>query len=185
MVTLDQVIASNVRIATTLPSGMVAVFVGSTSGIGEFTMKVFARRAKSPKIYFIGRSQTAADRITSELKELNSEGEYVFIQADVSLIKNVDVVCEKIKSKETAINLLFQSQGTLVTDGKYAQPLNESSCRLTAGPTQTQRRAFPPWSRCPTFRGSASLSTYCPSCKERPILSEPCPYSQATQRGPS
>lgn len=33
----------------------VGVFVGGTSGIGEFTLKAFARRIRRPTIYIIGR----------------------------------------------------------------------------------------------------------------------------------
>jgi short-subunit dehydrogenase len=114
MVSLAQVQSSNSRIGTTLPAGLVAVFVGATSGIGETSLKQFAKHARQPRVYFLGRSQQAGDRIAAECKELNSEGEFTFIQADVSLIRTVDEVCHDIKAKETAINLLFLSMGTLV-----------------------------------------------------------------------
>lgn len=83
MVTLGAAQASNARIATSLPSGMVAVFVGATGGIGENTLKKFAQHAKSPRIYLIGRSQESADRIVAECKKLNPDGVYTFIQSDV------------------------------------------------------------------------------------------------------
>ena len=113
MVSLTEVQSSNSLIPSVLPPGLVAVFVGATSGIGETTLKQFAKYTCQPHIYFIGRSQEAGDRITAECKALNKEGEYAFIKADVSLIKVVDDVCRDIKSKEQAINLLFQCQGTL------------------------------------------------------------------------
>jgi NADP-dependent 3-hydroxy acid dehydrogenase YdfG len=113
MVALSDAQSSNTNIATSLPAGMVAVFVGGTSGIGEFTLKNFAQHAKSPKIYLVGRSQDAADRITQECVKLNPDGEYIFIRSDVSLLKNVQSVCEQILSKESSINLLFQTQGGL------------------------------------------------------------------------
>ncbi len=113
MVSLTEVQSSNSLIPSVLPPGLVAVFVGATSGIGETTLKQFAKYTRQPHIYFIGRSQEAGDRITAECKALNREGEYAFIKADVSLIKVVDDVCRDIKSKEQAINLLFQCQGTL------------------------------------------------------------------------
>jgi short-subunit dehydrogenase len=114
MVSLAQVQSSNSRIGTALPPGLVAVFVGATSGIGETSLKQFAKHARQPRVYFIGRSQQVGDRIAAECKELNREGEFTFIQADVSLIRTVDEVCRDIKAKETAINLLFLSTGTLV-----------------------------------------------------------------------
>ena len=113
MVTLSAAEASNAKIASSLPNGMVAVFVGGTSGIGEYTLKNFAQHAKKPRIYLVGRSQDAASRIISECTKLNPNGQYIFIQSDVSLLKNVIPVCEQILSKEKCINLLFQTQGGL------------------------------------------------------------------------
>jgi NADP-dependent 3-hydroxy acid dehydrogenase YdfG len=121
MVSLTAVQASNACIPTTLPSGLVAVFVGATSGIGEYTLKEFARFARQPRIYNIGRSQQASDRIAVECKKLNADAQYTFIQADVSLIRSVDAVCEQIQAKEKTVNILFLSAGTLVSGvSKYS-----------------------------------------------------------------
>lgn len=111
MVSLDIVQASNSLITSTFPPGIVAVFVGATSGIGEVTLKKFAEYTRQPRVYIIGRSQNAANRIMAECKALNSDGKYTFIKADVSLIHGVDEVCQKIKLKEEYINLLFLSAG--------------------------------------------------------------------------
>ncbi|KAJ9141734.1 NAD(P)-binding protein [Pleurostoma richardsiae] len=113
MVSLTEVQASNRRVAQTLPAGLVAVFAGATAGIGETTLKEFARAALQPRIYFIGRSQEAGTRLTAELCSLNPGGQYVFVKADTSLLKNVDEVCSDIRSKENAVNVIFLSQGTL------------------------------------------------------------------------
>lgn len=111
MVSLAKVQSSNALISSTLPAGLVAVFVGATSGIGEATLKKFAQYTRQPRAYFVGRSQDAADRIVAECKAINPEGEYLFIKADVSLIRVVDMVCKEIKGKEKVLNLLFLSQG--------------------------------------------------------------------------
>ena len=115
MVSLSDVHLSNSRISTALSPGLVAVFVGATSGIGLYTLKQFAKHARQPRVYFIGRSQEAGDRIASECKAANPEGEFIFVKADVSLIRVVDDVCRDIQSKEKAVNLLFLSPGTLVS----------------------------------------------------------------------
>lgn len=112
MVSLEDVQASNSRITSTLPAGLVAIFVGGTSGIGETSLKQFVKHARKPRVYFIGRSQDAADRIAAECGMLNAEAELVFIKADTSLIRTVDEVCEGIKMKEQAVNLLFLTTGT-------------------------------------------------------------------------
>jgi NADP-dependent 3-hydroxy acid dehydrogenase YdfG len=115
MVELSKVRSSNKQIAATLPSGLIAVFVGATSGIGELAMRAFVQHSVQPRVYMIGRSKEASDRIVTDLKTINPQGRYTFIQADVSLITAVDKVCEQIRANETAINLLFQSQGSLNT----------------------------------------------------------------------
>jgi NAD(P)-dependent dehydrogenase (short-subunit alcohol dehydrogenase family) len=114
MVALSAVQSSNSLISSSLPPHLVAVFVGATSGIGLYTLKAFAKYARRPRVYFIGRSQATGDRIAAECKELNPEGEFLFVRVDVSLIKNVDEVCADIKTKEEKVNLLVMCQGTLV-----------------------------------------------------------------------
>ena len=118
MVELSAIQASNSNLANNLPTGMVAVFVGATSGIGEYSLKAFAHQTKSPKLYFVGRSQDAANRIISECKELNNSGQYIFLKSDVSLLKNVDEVCQQILAQEDSINLLFQTQGTMLMESE-------------------------------------------------------------------
>ncbi|KAI1823887.1 hypothetical protein F4861DRAFT_301313 [Xylaria intraflava] len=118
MVSLKAIRESNVRVATSLPPGLVAVFVGATSGIGETTLKHFAKQARKPRIYFLGRRESEGQRIQAALKELNPDGEYHYLKYDVSLIKNVDEVCRYIQGREETINLLFLTSGTLTT-GKH------------------------------------------------------------------
>lgn len=120
MVTLTNVQSSNAQIATALPPGLVAVFVGATNGIGETSLREFARHARQPRVYFVGRSQEAGDRIAADCRELNPEGEFIFIKADISLLKSVDDVCREIASKERCINLLFLTCGSALSHvGSY------------------------------------------------------------------
>ncbi|RSM06866.1 hypothetical protein CEP52_005475 [Fusarium oligoseptatum] len=110
MVSLSEVEHSN---SSTLPSNLVAIFAGATAGIGKTALKAFAKHTVKPKIYFIGRSREAGDRLLNELKFINAEGVYEFVQADMSLLANVDEVCRDLKRKEVVVNVLFMSQGTL------------------------------------------------------------------------
>jgi NADP-dependent 3-hydroxy acid dehydrogenase YdfG len=123
MVSLSHIQHSNSLISTNLPSRLVAVFVGATSGIGAITLKNFTKYTLQPRIYIIGRSQESADCIISDCQTLNSSGEYSFIKSDVILIRNVDKVCQQIKEKEETINLLFLSQGAAVFDRSSNSPL--------------------------------------------------------------
>lgn len=130
MVALTHVQSSNSRIASDLPPGLVAVYVGATSGVGEISLKHFAKYARQPRVYFVGRSQDAGDRIAAECKALNSEGEFIFVKADTSLIRTVDDVCSDIKSKEKAVNLLFLSTGSLVST-KTSEGLHFGTALIT------------------------------------------------------
>ncbi|KAF3927687.1 hypothetical protein ABW21_db0203585 [Orbilia brochopaga] len=118
MVGLDTIRASNAALKGKLPAGLVALFVGGTSGIGEHTMRVFYETAPSPRVYFMGRSQSSADRIISSLKPLNPDGHLEFIQCDASLLKNVDEASRKFSEKEKELNLLVMSQGFLTLEGR-------------------------------------------------------------------
>lgn len=128
MVALDKIQASNAQIARTYPEGLVAVFAGATAGIGEIALRNFVQHTTKPRVYVIGRSQDACDRLGFDLKNINPGGEYIFIRSDVSLLRNVDDVCKEMKSKEAAIHVLFMSQGTL--------NFNKSMCILKA-PTKS------------------------------------------------
>lgn len=113
MVALDTIRTSNSQIGPALPTGLVAVIVGATNGVGETTVKEFAKHATAPRAYTIGRSQEAGDRITAECNQSNPEGTFTFMQTDASLMRNADAVCAEIGRKETATNLLFLTVGTL------------------------------------------------------------------------
>lgn len=115
MVSLDAIETSNGRIKSTLPAGLVVVFVGATNGVGETTVRQFAKYAARPRVYIIGRSQQAGDRITAECKVLSPEGSFTFLKHETSLMRNVDAICNELSSKEEVINVLFLSVGTLQT----------------------------------------------------------------------
>jgi len=57
MVSLAEIRAHNATIKN-LGSGLVAVFVGGTSGIGLSTAREFARNTAAPHIYLIGRNES-------------------------------------------------------------------------------------------------------------------------------
>ena len=101
-----------------LAPGLVAIFVGGTSGISHYTAREFARNTISPHIYLIGRNETEATRITQELQSINSSSKVDFIKRDVSLLREVDDACKAIKEKEKKVNLLFMTIGTLTLKGR-------------------------------------------------------------------
>ncbi|PWY95920.1 NAD(P)-binding protein [Aspergillus sclerotioniger CBS 115572] len=105
-----------------LGPGLVAVFVGGTSGIGLSTARQFTRHATSPHIYLIGRNEAQASEIISELRTINKSATVDFIKRDISLLKNVDIACQEIIKKESKVNLLFLSAGILTTQGRTETP---------------------------------------------------------------
>ncbi|KAI9878588.1 MAG: hypothetical protein M1830_000499 [Pleopsidium flavum] len=112
MVSIEAIRASNAALSR-LPPGLVALFVGATSGIGESTLKQFYLHTTRSRVYFVGRNETAANKIIHELKNLKPDNEITFFKNDVSLLKNVDQVCAAITQKEKKLNLLFLTPGFL------------------------------------------------------------------------
>jgi len=76
------------------------------------------KNSVSPRVYIVGRSQSAANRIIGECKELNKDSKVEFVKADVTELAEVDKVCKEIMSKEKHINLIVQSQGNLNLRGR-------------------------------------------------------------------
>ncbi|KAL1881562.1 hypothetical protein Plec18167_003159 [Paecilomyces lecythidis] len=123
MIDLTVIQSSNWQIPTSLPAGLVSVFVGGTDGIGAATVKQLARHAREPRIYIIGRSQKSGNRVVEECRKLNPKGQYILLLADVSLLSSVDDICRRIQEKETAINLLFLSAGNMGSDHETSEGL--------------------------------------------------------------
>jgi short-subunit dehydrogenase len=118
MVSLETVRASNAAFKASAEPGLVAVFVGGTSGLGESLLKTFAANASEPRIILVGRNEIASERISAEVKKLNSKASIRFIKGDVSLMQNVDAVCQQIKEEENKINYLVLSAGYLTFAGR-------------------------------------------------------------------
>jgi len=118
-----------------LGPGLVAVFVGGTSGIGENTAREFVRASISPKVYLVGRSQEQADKLKTEFQSINPDCQTRFVQGDVSLLRNVDKVCDEIKASEDKINLLFLSAGILTMAGRTGTPSHPETCTMLTWPS--------------------------------------------------
>lgn len=119
MVSIKDVRTSNETFkASSQASGLVAVFVGATSGIGMGSLKKFSKNASAPTVYVVGRSKKAATPLLDEIKASNPEGTFNFIETEISLIKNVDDACDEISSKEEKVDLIFTSPGYLAFEGR-------------------------------------------------------------------
>ena len=99
MVQIDVVRASIASLVKSRP--LVAVFVGGTSGIGEFTIQALATThgtdGKGLRVYIVGRNTSAAEKTIAECRGICPGGEFVFVKAnDLSLLGDVDRVCSEI-----------------------------------------------------------------------------------------
>jgi NAD(P)-dependent dehydrogenase (short-subunit alcohol dehydrogenase family) len=92
---------------------LTAVFAGATSGIGLETLKLFTKNTPKPTAVIVGRSRSKFEPALKNLQAINPNGQYHFIEAEISLIKNVDAACAEIKKHTSKIDLLYLSQGFL------------------------------------------------------------------------
>ena len=97
---------------------MTAVFIGSTKGIGLATIKAFAKQIAHPKAIIVGRNRTQFAPEIDGLRALNSNGEYIFIEHEIALIKDIDDVCDLIKQQVNQIKFLIVSQGYIGFGGR-------------------------------------------------------------------
>ncbi|RAK83482.1 hypothetical protein BO79DRAFT_260146 [Aspergillus costaricaensis CBS 115574] len=120
MVELDDVRATNTALVQRQP--LVAVFFGGTSGIGHYTLRALATAeangGKGFRAYIVGRNIKAAEEIIAECRGICPKAQIRFLQTeDISLIQNVDRVCEEIvqmeekEQQDPRIDYLMLSQG--------------------------------------------------------------------------
>lgn len=112
---------SNQRFANSYDEqGLVCVFAGATSGIGASTLERMATMLHSPTLYVIGRSATRFAAQHTKLATLNPSCKIAFLEADVSLLSDVDAVCKQIIQAEKKVDYLYMSPGLV--------PLNGAQC---------------------------------------------------------
>lgn len=142
MVQLDVVRACNNALVK--KQSVTAVFVGGTSGIGEFALRALASThgtsGQGLRVYLVGRHEAAAKSIIADCKKACPAGEFQFVPAtDLACLRDVDRVCKEIINAEEAsaagksacIDLLVLSQaffafgGKLERQGTYRHPHND------------------------------------------------------------
>ena len=127
---------------------LVAVFIGATSGIGEYMIYELAKlystsQADSLRIYIVGRNRTSADAIIGTCTKLCSSATFRFVPAqDLALISEVDRVSASIlriereqhKDAHPRIDFLVMTQGRVVFGPRQGKSTlnNASSLRSLA-----------------------------------------------------
>lgn len=117
MVAIHAIRQSNARISD-LPAGLVALFLGATSGIGQSALLRLAQHAVEPRIYIVARRASATTTLLDDLRTRNPAGTYTIIEKDVSLIRDTDHVVDFVKARETKLDLLFESVGFISFSGR-------------------------------------------------------------------
>ncbi|KAK5716510.1 hypothetical protein LTR15_009401 [Elasticomyces elasticus] len=99
---------------------LVVVFVGATSGIGQSALEHFAKSTVNPRIYSTARAKTVAshNEFLDTLRTANPTGSYTLLQADPSLVTDMDSAVDAVLKKETKVDLLFMSPGFFAWDGR-------------------------------------------------------------------
>jgi NAD(P)-dependent dehydrogenase (short-subunit alcohol dehydrogenase family) len=116
MVAIKVVRESNAALKAETP-GLVALFAGATNGIGLSTLKELVKDLNAPRVYIVGRSKEKFRNQVAELELLNPEASIKFIEAQVSLLKDVDDLCKDVSSQERKLDLLYMSPGYLAFGG--------------------------------------------------------------------
>ncbi|KAK2072625.1 hypothetical protein P8C59_006966 [Phyllachora maydis] len=111
MVAIQTVQSSNDLVASTLPPGPVALFIGGTSGIGLATLEQYAAHTRQPTIYFTTRWPEAAAGLVARLREANPGGTYTVLAADAALVRDVDAAVDRVLQAEARLDLLHLSAG--------------------------------------------------------------------------
>lgn len=110
MVAIKDIQLANASLRKTHDS-LTGVFAGATSGIGLETLRAFAKHIPKPRAIIVGRNRSKFQPQLDQLHTLNPDGEYTFIEAEISLLANIDRACDEIKRNVSSIDFLVLSQG--------------------------------------------------------------------------
>ncbi|KAK7946911.1 uncharacterized protein PG986_011232 [Apiospora aurea] len=117
MVNIRDVVASNARFARAQHEGSVCVFAGATSGIGNSTMPRLATMMQSSTFYILGRSEARFVSQMDELRVSAPTNKFVFVDCQLSLIRDVDAASKRILSAEKMVDYLCMSPGGMPFQG--------------------------------------------------------------------
>jgi NADP-dependent 3-hydroxy acid dehydrogenase YdfG len=116
MVNLSDVRTSNATLAER--HGLVYIFAGGTSGIGEATLRALAAHATDPTVFIIGRTEQRAAEIIDACRKICPEGTFEFLRADLTLLRNVDEVCAEVGRRVKKVDVLFMTQNYFTIQGR-------------------------------------------------------------------
>lgn len=118
-ITLSQITEANEALDKRYES-LTAVFTGATHGVGLGTLKAFVRRIPKPRAIIIGRNRDRFEDEMASLRAINPNAALTFIEGELSTIKGVDAICDKVEEHlaNSKADLLFMSQGYAPLEGR-------------------------------------------------------------------
>ncbi|KAI0862703.1 putative estradiol 17 beta-dehydrogenase [Xylaria cubensis] len=95
-------------------AGKTYIVTGATSGIGKEVATLLYK--KNAKVYVGARSETKAQQVFKDIKELapSSTGSLVYFHLDLSDLGNVKAAAENFLAQESSLHTLFNNAGTMV-----------------------------------------------------------------------
>lgn len=113
---------SNLAYAQEQHSSLVCVFAGATAGIGRATLERLATMLHSSTFYILGRNKQRHAAWLDQLGATAPRSRFVYIEAQVSLISDIDKACDQILSAEQKVDILCMSPGGM--------PFAGAKCRI-------------------------------------------------------
>ncbi|KAF5598560.1 NAD(P)-binding protein [Fusarium pseudocircinatum] len=96
----------------------IAVFVGGTDGIGKATLTNLVARGFPIKVYIVGRNKAGHQTVLDHLRTLNPNATLIYVEGQISLVRDSQRIASHIAAQEEKIDLLFLSAGYLPFTGR-------------------------------------------------------------------
>lgn len=138
MVKATKIRQCNARFASEHHGGLVCVFAGATSGIGASTLERMALMLHAPTFYVLGRSAARLASQRAKLESLNPTCQVVSLEAEVSLLSDVDTVCKQITAAERKVDILYMSPGLYPLNGPQCTCLQVVNFQTLTGRIDTK-----------------------------------------------
>lgn len=111
MVGATEIADGNIAYSLEQHSGLVCVFAGATAGIGQATLERLVSMLHSSTFYILGRNKQRHGPWLNQLRATAPSNKFVYIEAQVSLISDIDTACNQIISAERKVDILCMSPG--------------------------------------------------------------------------
>jgi len=82
---------------------------GATSGIGKATAQILAEEGHN--IHILARNGVKARQLIDELKKINKNGVFTFVEADLSSLKSVDTAAHLINCRLNKLDVIINNAG--------------------------------------------------------------------------